>query len=1234
MTTLPGRRFLASAFTVGALSCAGSAHAAGPLDLEKLTGAQALEMMEAGELTSVELTRAYIARIGAVNKSGPGLNAVSQFNSQALKEAAKLDAERAAGTLRGPAHGLPILLKDLIDVQGMYTSNGNFSLRNSFPATDSGIARRLKEKGVVILGKLGLSEWANSFGNQPSGFANLTGQVLNGIDADQNVSGSSSGSGAAAAAALSMLTIGTETSGSIISPARANGLVGLRPTVGLVPGYGIGPISASQDIAGPMDRSVSDVALTLASIADPTDPVMAAGYESVFGAPVSDVIPPAPPVVPDYLEALDLGAVAGKRIGYNGALTANGNPTPLSVAVDALTAAGAIMVPREPKANPAGLPALPSGYEQHKSINAYYARLGPDAPIGTLEEEVADNIANSFEALKFGNNNHLNSSMSDISAGGANETAYRANLRTRKAAWRAQHDGTFSNDTADPADDIVAQLGSIGNAPQVGYPQITIPMGYTAAARRTAGNGEPNQYVDVHGPAYSEKTLISIGYVIEQATKKRQPASEINPAMYRCAKTVPAPPFAARGACNPDHDTIMAAIGTAPSLPFALEEASIADLQERMAGGTLTAETLTKAYLARIARTNAEGPALQAVRAVDLTAVTRAAALDAERERDGARGPLHGIPVLVDDTFDVDGMPTTAGSVALQDNTATADSKVVSRLEAAGAIVLGKTNVSEFGGVLDPNAPEGYSSLGGQVLLPSDTDKTPAGSSAGSAAATAAGLAAATIGLETSTDTAQLIAPAGVAGVVGLKATVGRISRTGVLGVARSQDAPGPLGKTVRDVASTLQVVAARDTADPATASAPTGVNYLSGLTTTALKNKRIGVVASNAATYPEAVATIQAQGATAVTRTIGTPVPDPPSIVLREFERDLNAYLGDSTLSQVVQYNLDNPVEALKYRQNDLLTAQAVDLTDPATEAAYVSDRDTGRTGARALIDGLLDNGTPADLTDDVEVMAVPSGSPLVGIADRAGYPVLTVPSGYGTGNAGRNPIGISFVGKAYSEPTLLADGFAFEQATKVRVGPSRTNPSMFRCVDGSAFFSPHHCHPGDLRQSIAIEEPPVTPTPTPEPTPTPAATPEPAAGGGTPDTPPVAAAGTPATPIAVVPGPAAKLLVKTGALASTRTSLLVTFEVPGAGAIRGSARTAYRKGSRTIRTTLGTRTGGVRGSGAVTMRIPLGKAGKALVAKASRLKVTFVVGYRGATGARQEAKITRTVVLRTKKR
>lgn len=1062
-------RFLAAAACL--LAVRSRPASAQTLDLEHLDGPTAIKMMEQGRLTSVRLVQAYIDRIEALNKSGPGLNAVTQLNPDALKEAAELDKERAQGIVRGPAHGLPILLKDLIDVVGMYTSAGNYSLRESFPPDDSGIAKKLKAAGVVILGKTGLSEYANSFGSQPSGFSNLTGQVIHATDADQNPSGSSSGSGAAEAAALSMLTIGTETSGSIISPSQTEGLVGLRPTVGLVPGYGIAPISASQDTAGPMVRTVAEAAMTLQSIAGP-DPLSDQEYIDIFGPNISAVLPTQPAVLPDYMSALDLNFVNGKRIGYNGNLDntppATGR-TPLGIAYDALVAAGAIMVPRA-QTTVGSLPALPSGYEQHKTIDEYYLRLGPGAPIHSLAEEVADNQANEHEALKFGNGNHLSALASDTTSGGANETQYRTNLPIRKAANHKAIDDMLNNQTPDdPTDDFIAILGSVPSGPQAGYPQITIPMGYSDTTRR-------NQAVSVNGTAYSERDLIGVAYVIEQATKLRKAASEVNPSMYRCAHTTPLPPYHKRGDCNPDYKKLVGTARTAPDLGFSLETESAKSLQARMTAGTLTADALSKAYIARIAYANAQGPSIQAVRLVKPQKVHRdAVKLDVERKKGTVRGPLHGIPVLVADVVDVKGLPTTGGSIALQRTLAKKDAPLVAKLRAAGAIILGKTNVTELNGIFDSNIPEGYSSLGGQVLLPSDTDKTPAGSSAGSAAATASGMAALTIGLETSTDTAQIIAPAGVAGVVGVKPTVGLVSRSGVLPAAKSQDSPGPIAETVYDAAVALQAMAGPDPTDPATAGAPASPDYLTGLVPTALSGKRVAVISSTTAPYPAVVGTIQALGATTVTKTIGTPSPNPASIVMSEFKRDLNAYLATlhirkgsaKTLQGIIDYNTANSVEGLKYQQRELIAAQAIDLTDSATDAQYESDKASGLASNRALIDAILNNGTPADTSDDIDVIVVPSGNALVGIADRAGYPVLTVPAGFGTGSAGRNPIGVTFVGAPFSEATLLADAYAYEQASNVRIAPSYTNPSMWRCVQGSTFFLPHHCHPGELLES-----------------------------------------------------------------------------------------------------------------------------------------------------------------------
>ncbi|MGK2938350.1 MAG: amidase family protein [Solirubrobacteraceae bacterium] len=1207
---------LALALSAGAAPPAGAAD----LDLERLGAREAAKLMEEGKLTSVELTKAYIARIEALNKRGPGLNAVTQLNADALKDAANLDAERAAGNVRGPGHGLPVLLKDLIDVKGMATTNGNFSLRDSFPAEDSGVAKKLRTNGVIILGKLGLSEWANSFGNQPSGFSNLLGQVVHGLDADQNPSGSSSGTGAAGASAMSMLTIGTETSGSIISPSRAQGLVGLRPTVGLVPGYGIGPISANQDTAGPMDRTVEQAAITLGAIAGP-DAVAEAGYKAMFGEDnYPKVIPPAPATVPDYLSALDEDFAEGKRIGYAPGTASGDALAALEAARDALQAAGATIVPMAvaPAASLGDVP-LPDGYEQHKSINTYYERLGPDAPVKSLREEVESNLANPMEALKFGNARHLASSASDVFSSGpaSPEEQYRTNLPIRKERYWAQIRSMFENGTPDDAsDDVVAVLGSTPNGAQAGFPVVTVPMGYTATHRRTVD-------AQLHGLPYSERTLLGLAYVLEQATKKRKPASELNPSMYRCAKTVPAPPFADRGACNPDYDAIMAKVGTMPDLGFDLETATVEDLQQRLQRGTLTSEDLTKAYLARIAHTNAEGPALQAVRHVDLGTIERAKALDEEREEHGRRSLLHGIPILVDDTVDVAGTPTTAGTIGLQPSTPAKDAALVAKLKKAGAIILGKTNVTELGGVVDSNLPDGYSALGGQVLLPSDTDKTTAGSSAGSAAATAAGLAAAAVGLETSTDSAQLIAPASVAGVVGFKPTLGRISRTGVLGVARSQDAPGAIAKSVFDAALQYQAMAGRDSADPATISPDTAAdpaNVLAALSTTALRGKRVATVASSATGYAAAIADVQGLGATTETRAFTAP--SIPGIVAREFKRDLEAYLsgipgpGAKTLAQLIDANEASPAEALKYQQRGLTDAAAVDLTDPATTAAYEADRDAGLTEARDILDGILGNGTP-EAIDDAEAILVPFDHALVDVADRAGYPLLSVPAGYGTGNAGRNPIGVVLIAKRYGEASLLAAGYAYEQATKVRLAPSVTNPAMFRCVPGSAFFSPHHCHPGDRLYDSPFDE---APAPVPPTRPTPPTPPT--------DTPP-ADAGNPlgASSPAPLPVPAQvapkRLRVGTATLRSGGKALRVTLTLPGTGKVR--TRLTARIGGRTVMIGSATRT--MRGGSTLRVTVPLKLRGRKALRRSGRLRITIRVLYTPASGAARTTTQTLTV-------
>jgi amidase len=273
-------------------------------------------------------------------------------------------------------------------------------------------------------------------------------------------------------------------------------------------------------------------------------------------------------------------------------------------------------------------------------------------------------------------------------------------------------------------------------------------------------------------------------------------------------------------------------------------------------------------------------------------------------------------------------------------------------------------------------------------------------------------------------------------------------------------------------VAAALQGMAGPDASDPATAGQPSPLpDYLAGLTATALSGKRIAVVNNTNGNYQAAITAVHAAGATTVVKTIPNPSPNPADIVGREQKRDMNAYLGAlpagdpvHSLQDIVDYDNANAQEALKYGMNTLTTSNGVDLTNPTTLAQYMSDRDTGLTSNRAVIDNVLNNGTPADTSDDFDAILVPSGTGSgVSVADRAGYPILTVPAGYNNLNAGNrtnNPVNVSFVGTAYSEARLLADAYAYEQATHLRLAPSYTNPMSWRCVPGSA-FPPRSCAP-----------------------------------------------------------------------------------------------------------------------------------------------------------------------------
>jgi amidase len=1150
--------------SVGIMLCLPATGLAASPDVTNLSAAEAEQMLDSGKITSVELTKAYLARINALNKSGPALNAVTQLDSTALQQAADMDKLRAQGVDLGPAMGVPIVLKDIVDAKGQYTSAGNWSLRNSFPAKDSGVTAYLRQHGVIILGKAGLSEFANFFGGQPSGFANLTGQVLNANDADATPSGSSSGTGAAIQSSLSSLGIGTETSGSIISPAQAEGIVGLRPTVGLVPGYGIAPIIASQDTAGPMERTVTDAAMTLDSITG-TDPAIQAEadqeYKDVFGDDylAQGIIPTRPSTLPSYMSALSTSYVQGKRIGYAGFSAPSDCSIPQtaanSIAFCALKDAGATLVPvtqgsgtyhtTNPSTNvvttSSSYPGINS-IEVHKTIDGYYSHLGPDAPIKSMVDEVADNNANPVLAEKFGNHQHWINEQTDDT--GTALSTWRSDIAYNKGVLHGILDTVYNRGTGDPSDDVVAVLGSLSSTPQAGYPQITIPMGYTATQRRA-------QNASVHGPAYSEKDLVGIGYVLEQATKLRRTPEKLNPSMYRCANTSPAPAFSSRGDCNPNYTTASEAASTTdtPDLGVKLETASISELQKKMAAGAFTSVQLTKAYLNRIALTNAQGPGLQAVRALNPDALAQAQAADDARDA-GRAGSMLGIPVLLDDSYDVAGMETSAGSIALQGNKPTADSAVVAKLKRAGAVILGKTNVTELNNFFDTNITQGYSSLGGHVLDSYDTDKTPAGSSAGSASALSAGLAAVTIGVQTQQNgpitgttngnnrsssspatefAASAVLPASVMGVDALKPTVGRISRVGLLGIAKAQDSPTPMARTITGLAQAMNALAGLDASDTETvASGPAPSDYTSALTTS-LSGVTVGVLSTTAQSpanpnlgvantpgYNDAVTAVAAAGGTTSPTTVPDTTPtgaSDTSVLASEFKRDLNAYLGSghsggaSGLASVIDYLLDHSTEGLKYS-----TPGASGTTSPCNSAS---------TNVPSQLCTALNAGSPsasdvttqrADYTSDIPLsgtsaLLVPASSPVVGYADKAGLPVLEMQAGYQFtftnsttfGQAGyaptHDPYGVALIGAADSEPTLLKIAYAMEQQlnsmtnqsipinttefggtltyTAVHQAPSVYNPAMFRCIAGSVYYAPYKCHPGEVGYVSPVAEP-----------------------------------------------------------------------------------------------------------------------------------------------------------------
>ncbi len=486
-----------------------------------------------------------------------------------------------------------------------------------------------------------------------------------------------------------------------------------------------------------------------------------------------------------------------------------------------------------------------------------------------------------------------------------------------------------------------------------------------------------------------------------------------------------------------------------------VEEASIAELHDAMQRGELSAEDLVHWYLDRIEAIDRKGPELASLIEVNPDALTIARSLDDEWEVSGPRGPLHGIPVVLKANIDTaDSMRTSAGSLALAEHVPPRDAFLVSRLREAGAIILGKANLSEWANFRSSRSSSGWSSVGGQTRNPYDPTRNPCGSSSGSAVTVAANLTMVSVGTETD---GSIVCPAGTNGIVGIKPTLGLVSRSGIIPIAHSQDTAGPMARSVRDAAILLTAMTGRDDEDPATLEAPDQrIDFAANLAEDGLAGKRIGVIRSfhGAGSNPGVQAILD--DSIALMRDQGAEIIDPIEldtagageaeyeVLLYEFKSDLQAYLVRSeapvrSLREIIAFNEANADTVMPHFGQDILVAaEAKGSLD--SEAYRKALSDSKRITQTALDDAFdrhqldalvaITNG-PAWKTDHVagDHFGIGSSS----YAAISGYPNISVPAGH----VARLPVGLSFIGRAFTEPSLIGIAYAYEQVRAARRPP-----------------------------------------------------------------------------------------------------------------------------------------------------------------------------------------------------
>lgn len=490
--------------------------------------------------------------------------------------------------------------------------------------------------------------------------------------------------------------------------------------------------------------------------------------------------------------------------------------------------------------------------------------------------------------------------------------------------------------------------------------------------------------------------------------------------------------------------------------PFELEETTIEALQQKMQTGALSSRKITSLYLERIAAIDQAGPMLKSVIELNPDALAIADALDEERKSGRVRGPLHGIPILIKDNIDTaDKMSTTAGSLALEGHHAAQDAFIVERLRAAGAVLLGKTNLSEWANFRSTRSCSGWSSRGGQTHNPCVLDRNPCGSSSGSGVAVAANLCAVAVGTETD---GSVIAPASFCGIVGIKPTVGLCSRSGIIPISQTQDTAGPMARSVRDAAVLLGVLAGIDPKDAVTEGGKGKLypDYTTFLDANALQGKRIGVEKQSlsghegvVALFKAAVEVLTKQGATIVEVELLKQYENQGDaefdVLLYEFKDGLNRYLSTAnarvkSLADVIAFNNAHADTAMPFFKQELLemSQSKGDLNSAEYRAALKKSLES-----RSIIDAMLQKhqldaicGVSIGLPHTIDLV---NGDTNTGFyfcppAATAGYPHITVPMG----RVHELPAGLSFMSGAYKEPELLALAYAYEQATKHRKAPA----------------------------------------------------------------------------------------------------------------------------------------------------------------------------------------------------